>query len=52
MADLQEEYTDVKGRRHRVKHLTVSTDDDPAVWEKIREELFHTLTQAEEHCCS
>lgn len=46
MAGLKEEYTDMKGRRHRVEHLTVHAEDS-ADREQVKEELFLALTSAE-----
>ena len=46
MAGLKEEYTDMKGRRHRVEHLTVHAEDS-ADRERVKEELFLALTSAE-----
>ena len=42
MAQLKEEYTDVKRIRHPVEHQVIP-HDDPADSEKILEELFAAL---------
>ena len=46
MADLKDEYTDIKDRKHRVEHFTVH-EEDPANRERLKEELFLALTRTE-----
>lgn len=45
MANLKEEYTDIRNRRHMVKHMIVPSEDK-AERERIMEELFYALTKA------
>lgn len=47
MANLKDEYMDVKDRKHRVEHITVQ-EEDPANRERIIEELFCALTKTGE----
>jgi len=44
MADLKEEYTDIRDRIHKVEH-TVVPMEDKAAKERIIEELFCALTR-------
>ena len=44
MANLKEEYTDIRDRTHSVEHVVVSTGDK-ADRERIMEELLHALTR-------
>ena len=44
MADLEQEYTDRKGRTHTVEHLIVPAEDADGR-ERLVEELFHVLTK-------
>ncbi len=44
MANLKEEYTDARGRTHRVEHILMPAEDKTAR-ERIIEELFQTLTK-------
>lgn len=46
MANLKDEYTDIKDRKHRVEHFTVH-EEDPANRERLKEELFLALTRTE-----
>jgi hypothetical protein len=46
MANLKDEYTDIKDRKHRVEHITVY-EEDPANRERLKEELFLALTRTE-----
>ena len=48
MANLKDEYTDIKDRKHRVEHFTVH-EEDPANRERLKEELFLALTRTETH---
>jgi len=43
MANLKEEYTDVRNRTHKVEHIVVPVEDK-AAREQIVEELFQALT--------
>lgn len=43
MADLRKEYTDLRGRTHKVEHFLVPAEDQ-AVRDQIVEELLHALT--------
>lgn len=44
MDNLKKEYTDIKNRKHKVEHLTVSGKGDSSR-ERIVEELFRALTR-------
>ena len=44
MANLKEEYTDIRDRTHSVEHVVVSTGDR-ADRERIMEELLYALTR-------
>lgn len=44
MANLKEEYTDIRDRTHSVEHVVVSTGDK-ADQERIVEELLQALTR-------
>ncbi len=44
MANLKEEYVDVKSVRHRVEHITFPPTDQNAL-EQILEELIHVLSK-------
>lgn len=44
MADLKEEYTDIRDRIHKVEHTVVPVEDK-ATRERIIEELFCALTR-------
>lgn len=46
MANLKEEYTDTKNRKHRVEHIVVPPDD-PNSKERIVGELFQALARTE-----
>lgn len=46
MANLKDEYMDIKDRKHRVEHVTVH-EEDPANRERLKEELFLALTRTE-----
>ena len=48
MANLKDEYTDIKDRKHRVEHFTVH-EEDPANRERLKEELFLALIRTETH---
>lgn len=45
MANLKEEYTDIKDIAHKVEHLTV-LEDEKNNKERITEELINTLTRS------
>ena len=44
MANLKEEYTDIRDRTHTVEHVIVPAEDENAR-ERIVEELFQTLAR-------
>ena len=44
MANLKEEYVDVKSVRHRVEHITLPPTNQNAL-EQILEELIHVLSK-------
>ena len=44
MADLKEEYTDIRDRIHKVEHMVVPMEDKAAK-ERIIKELFCALTR-------
>lgn len=46
MANLKEEYTDIRGRRHPVEHIVLQ-DDDKTDREQIMEELLLALTRTD-----
>ena len=48
MATLAKEYTDTRKVKHKVEHLTVSTDDKHNQ-EQILEELFRALVKPKKH---
>ncbi|MCI8800717.1 hypothetical protein NSB25_11830 [Acetatifactor muris] len=48
MATLAKEYTDTRKVKHKVEHLTVSTDDKHNQ-EQILEELFRALVEPQKH---
>ena len=44
MANLKEEYTDIRDRTHSVEHVVVSAEDK-ADQERLMEELLYALTR-------
>ena len=44
MANLKEEYTDIRDRTHSVEHVVVPTEDK-ADQERLMEELLYALTR-------
>ena len=44
MANLKDEYTDIRDRTHSVEHVVVSAEDK-AAQERIMEELLYALTR-------
>lgn len=48
MEQLKKEYADVRGRTHRVDHITVRSDDKERR-ERILNDLFRALTPASKH---
>ena len=46
MANLKEQYTDIRDRTHLVKHVVVSTEDK-ADQERLMEELLYALTRTD-----
>ena len=44
MARLNEEYTDIRGRTHKVEHIVIPAEDGTAM-EQLMEDLFHALTK-------
>lgn len=42
MAELKKEYTDIRGRKHKVEHVLASSEDKKSK-EQIIQELFHVL---------
>ena len=46
MANLKEEYTDIRERTHTVEHIILPVEDN-TVREQIIEELHYALTKAE-----
>ena len=48
MANLKEEYTDIKNIKHHVEHIILSTNDKNSK-EQMIEELYYTLTKPNKH---
>ena len=48
MANLKEEYTDIKNIKHHVEHIILSTNDKNRK-EQMIEELYYTLTKSNKH---
>lgn len=48
MANLKEEYTDIKNIKHHVEHIILSTNDKNSK-EQMIEELYYILTRQNKH---